>query len=59
MSNFLRDAYWNVEGGMNLILTPYEEKERNTERRCGKILMIVESESEVGKSQPTACFYMA
>lgn len=30
---------------MNLLQIPHKEKERNTERKCSKILIIVESES--------------
>lgn len=31
---------------MNLLQIPYKEKGRNTERKCSKILIIVESETE-------------
>lgn len=34
---------------MNLLQIPYKEKGRNTERKCSKILITVESES---KPQP-------
>lgn len=44
---------------MNLLLMPDKEKGRNTDRSCDKALIIVESESEVGKLQPTTSFNVA
>lgn len=37
---------------------PYKEKGRNTDRSCRKTLIIVQSEPEVGKLQPTTSFNM-